>query len=99
MPPSRYTVLVAAIATVLVACAGPGSGAPDDPGEAASPSAPASEATAPSTPSTPSTPPTTTGEAGNAEVLAFTAPDLEGGTFDASEYAGRDVILWMWAPW
>ena len=86
---SRHTVLVAAIATVLVACSGSGSPAPEGPGEAAS--APATPPTAPTT--------TTTEGAGNADVLAFTAPDLEGGTFDASEYAGQDVILWMWAPW
>lgn len=90
---SHHTVLVAAIATVLVACSGSGSPAPEGPGEVASPSAPASETTASGAP------PTATGGAGNADVLAFTAPDLEGGTFDASEYAGQDVILWMWAPW
>lgn len=96
MPSSRRHALVAAIATVLVACSGQGSQAPDDRDDVASPSAAASGATASPTPSAATT---ATEGAGNAEVLAFTAPDLEGGTFDASEYAGRDVILWMWAPW
>lgn len=34
-----------------------------------------------------------------APELAFTAATLDGGTFDGSAYQGRDVVLWMWAPW
>lgn len=29
----------------------------------------------------------------------FTAPTLSGETFDLADYAGQDVMLWMWAPW
>lgn len=36
---------------------------------------------------------------GNAEVLDFTARRLAGGTIDGTRLAGRDVALWMWAPW
>ena len=33
------------------------------------------------------------------EALDFTAETVDGGTIDATTYAGRDVVLWMWAPW
>lgn len=35
----------------------------------------------------------------NAEVLDFTARRLAGGTIEGTQLAGRDVALWMWAPW
>lgn len=81
-------------ATILVSCAG-------EPGRT---TAPVSDEPTVGVGSDAGTPPSRTSEPadaadGNAEVLAFTAPDLEGGTFDGSDYAGRDVILWLWAPW
>lgn len=33
------------------------------------------------------------------EILRFSAPLLSGGTIDGAALAGRDVALWMWAPW
>lgn len=32
-------------------------------------------------------------------LLDFTAPKLGGGKVVGSEYAGKDVALWFWAPW
>ena len=32
-------------------------------------------------------------------VLALAVPQLDGTTFDVSSLAGRDVLLWFWAPW
>ena len=32
-------------------------------------------------------------------VLAFTAPLLGGGTIEGTDFAGRDVAFWFWAPW
>lgn len=29
----------------------------------------------------------------------FTAPLVDGGTIDAGDYAGQDLVLWFWAPW
>jgi thiol-disulfide isomerase/thioredoxin len=34
-----------------------------------------------------------------ADVLAFTAPTLDGADLDASTLEGRAVVLWFWAPW
>lgn len=34
-----------------------------------------------------------------AEILDFTAPKLGGGQVVGTEYAGKDVALWFWAPW
>ena len=32
-------------------------------------------------------------------ILALAGPQLGGGTFDPQTVAGRDVLLWFWAPW
>jgi hypothetical protein len=29
----------------------------------------------------------------------FAAPTLSGESFDLADYAGQDVMLWLWAPW
>ena len=34
-----------------------------------------------------------------AEALDFTAPLVGGGQLDGGDLAGRDVVLWFWAPW
>ncbi|MFP5310695.1 MAG: hypothetical protein ACLGIR_14075 [Actinomycetes bacterium] len=33
------------------------------------------------------------------ELLDWTAPTLDGGEIRGADFAGRDVVLWMWAPW
>ena len=33
------------------------------------------------------------------EVLQLAVPQLNGDLFDVSSAAGRDVLLWFWAPW
>jgi len=33
------------------------------------------------------------------EILRFTAPTVQGGTFDGTSVAGRPVVLWFWASW
>lgn len=33
------------------------------------------------------------------ELLDFTAPKLGGGQVVGSEFAGKDVAIWFWAPW
>lgn len=35
----------------------------------------------------------------NADALDFVAPNLAGGDLRGVDYAGGDVVLWMWAPW
>jgi hypothetical protein len=32
------------------------------------------------------------------DSLAFSAPLVGGGTLDFSQYAGKPVLLWFWAP-
>ena len=34
-----------------------------------------------------------------AKVLDFKAPNLAGGQVVGSEFAGKDVAVWFWAPW
>jgi hypothetical protein len=31
--------------------------------------------------------------------LEFTAPQLGGGTIRGASFAGRDLVMWFWAPW
>jgi hypothetical protein len=31
--------------------------------------------------------------------LRFTAPALGGGQVRGREFAGRDLVIWFWAPW
>lgn len=33
------------------------------------------------------------------QELRFSAPALSGGTIEGAEYAGRDLVIWFWAPW
>ena len=46
-----------------------------------------------------------TSENGSTEVEAadwphtFVADQIGGGQIDANDLAGRDVVLWFWAPW
>ena len=35
----------------------------------------------------------------NAELLSFATRTVDGGEVDASELAGRDVVVWFWSPW
>lgn len=92
------TLGLAALAVVAVACGG-GTG----------PSA--QDATSPATgdtssPTSPSASPTTDGADPGAsprdrvdQLFAFQAPRITGGTYDATQLAGRDVAIWFWAPW
>jgi hypothetical protein len=32
------------------------------------------------------------------QSLAFSAPEVGGGTIDMAAYAGQPVLLWFWAP-
>lgn len=44
----------------------------------------------------------TTGDAGaetRDEILRLERPTLDGAVFEADTVAGRDVLLWFWAPW
>jgi len=33
------------------------------------------------------------------QAPSFTAAQLTGGELDSATYAGKDVVLWFWAPW
>ncbi len=32
-------------------------------------------------------------------LLDFSVPALGGGQIEGADLAGRDVVLWFWAPW
>ena len=38
-------------------------------------------------------------EAAGAALLDFEARAVGGGEVHGSDYAGRDLIVWFWAPW
>lgn len=94
---TRWILVAAALALVASACA---SQAPE--GSSPEPAAPAS-----SPPPAAPSPDPTSGEGGDEEApppevpreLRFTAPALGGGTIDGADYAGRDLVIWFWAPW
>jgi thiol-disulfide isomerase/thioredoxin len=33
------------------------------------------------------------------DILDFTAPTVDNGTFDGASLAGKPAVLWFWAPW
>lgn len=39
------------------------------------------------------------GGVGPQQGLHFEATTLDGSRLDSSEFAGRDLVLWFWAPW
>jgi len=88
MVPRHLVPLTIVLVALAASCAEPAGG----PASMRGPSGPAAEATSPS--------PSATGP--QAEVpaeLRFTAPRLGGGTIRGSAYAGRDLVMWFWAPW
>ncbi len=107
----RIAALAAAVALAAAACGGTAD--PTDLGAdaiappSASPTVAGEVATDATTPTPPpgsgsqSAAPTPAAEAPEAAVRAldFTAPALAGGEVRGADFAGRDVVLWMWAPW
>lgn len=92
--PIRSLALGLVLVLGLAAC-GTGTsdtGARDDPGESAG-----TAAGAPSSPA--ATPTEPRAEPPVAEELAFTAETVEGEAFDGATLAGKDAVLWFWAPW
>jgi hypothetical protein len=79
-------VLAVGVLAVAASCARPGEPAsrPSPTGLGATSPGPATTATAPSP---------VPGE------LRFTAPRLGGGTVQGAVFAGRDLVMWFWAPW
>lgn len=89
----RSAVVVAALA-VAASCGEAGTA----PGDQAGPSSTAASAPAPAgEPAVPA--PATETAAVVPEALRFTAAGVDGGQVAGTDYAGRDVALWFWAPW
>lgn len=95
MPRARHAgaALLAAVTTLAAGCAGGGQAG--DPAVDPSPSAPAATVER----SEPVASPTPAESEEAVAQLDFTARTLDGGRLDGSSYVGRDVVLWMWAPW
>ena len=82
-PPLLLAGLVTA-ACVLAGCGSPASGTTDPGASAGTPAAGVgSDVSNPEAP----------------ELLRFTAGTTTGERFDASSLAGKDAVLWFWAPW
>ena len=99
----RLLAALSCVAVLGAACGGAG-GEGQDAAAPATGSPSGSEATsaAPSTsPSAMAPSPAPSSADGQVpEAFAFRAPALDGsGPVVGANYAGRDVVLWMWAPW
>lgn len=90
---------------LLAACGGSGStdtagtagtvtGAPD----ATSAVDTAPDGTAPASSAPETAPGDTAAAVAVPDALQFTAPAVGGGEIDFTQYAGRSVVLWFWAP-
>jgi thiol-disulfide isomerase/thioredoxin len=95
---SRITALCVLMALAMSAC-----GDDEQPGAGQAPAATTSppadmSGTAPSM-VTPTPDPAESSPATVPGVLDFTAPLVDGGTFDGSTLAGTPTVLWFWAPW
>ncbi|ATW52858.1 hypothetical protein CGZ69_26160 [Streptomyces peucetius subsp. caesius ATCC 27952] len=60
---------------------------------------PPSPAAGASTPAAPTASASTSPSAEVPEKLQFTAETVDGKPFEGSTLAGKDVVLWFWAPW
>ncbi|ABL79530.1 Redoxin domain protein (plasmid) [Nocardioides sp. JS614] len=69
-----------------------GAGAPDDTGQATGAATGAPSSPAATRKQTGAEPPV-------AEELKFTAQSVDGEAFDGATLAGKDAVLWFWAPW
>jgi thiol-disulfide isomerase/thioredoxin len=84
---TRPFALALGVALLLAAC-----GSSDDGGDAA-PSASGSGGSATSPAASEG------GDAPAASGVAFEAATLDGGTLSSEDLAGKDAVLWFWAPW
>jgi peroxiredoxin len=104
----RLLVAFIALCTLLAGCGGDSE---SDAATAGEPAAVAPEDTAPPTPAhtaapAPQEPPAqpppptpTPAQPSVPEVLAFTAATVDGSSFDGASLAGKNAVLWFWAPW
>jgi thiol-disulfide isomerase/thioredoxin len=79
--------------TALTAC-----GTQDTDTPAKAPSSPAASASSPAEPA-PAASPSTSPAAEVPKKLQFTSKTVAGKPFEGSSLAGKDAMLWFWAPW
>ncbi|MEH1167124.1 thioredoxin-like domain-containing protein [Micromonospora sp. CPCC 205539] len=100
--PPRAAIVGALVAALFALTACTGTAPPDAAAVGATPTAPSSL----SAPTAPSSPAASTGTGAPTaaaapvpDTLRFTGTTLTGAAFDATQLAGRPVVLWFWAPW
>jgi hypothetical protein len=86
----KGALLLGILLLALTACGQPADEA-SAPGTT-TPAGPVAEGTSPSSPAS-----SQPGSGGT--DLQLTAPAVLGGEVDLSDYAGKDLALWFWAPW
>lgn len=87
----RVAAILTIVAFVLAAC---GTGQPDRAAVQDPAASPATTARA-----TPTAAPTDAADVPVPAELKFSAETVVGGTFDGTTLAGKDAVLWFWAPW
>lgn len=91
----RWIPVTAVLVLALTSCGSLGAERATSPDPEPAPTSPTAPATSSPRPTNePEDPPT---EA--PPELRFTAPAVEGGTIEGADYAGRDLVIWFWAPW
>ncbi|MBT2390729.1 redoxin domain-containing protein [Streptomyces sp. ISL-1] len=93
MRPARPLTLAAVALFALTAC-----GTQNTDASAKAPSSPAASTSAPAE-SAPSASPSNSAPAEVPKKLRFTVKTVDGKPFEGSTLAGKDAVLWFWAPW
>lgn len=94
----RRLALLLVILLLAVACSGGGESASGGGGSASEP------ATVPSStqstgPEVASGPSVDSGGQSTPEILDFQSQTVSGDAFQGGDFAGKDLMLWFWAPW
>lgn len=90
---------MAAVALLALAACGTSGGDDSSAKSPATPSAPAGDSASSEPSPNASSPHASASPAKTPEKLRFTAKGVDGKPFEGSTLAGKDAVLWFWAPW
>lgn len=93
MHPRRLPIVASLALTLLAAACADGAGRDAAPMPPATATSPTLASPSPTLEESPEAAPRVPRE------LRFRAPALSGGQIRGREFAGRDLVIWFWAPW